>query len=370
MKRPSFNDLCAASGDQSPDVRRYAAVALGELGQAGDARVIPVLLRLLADTGLGVGEEASDALVRIGEPTAGPLIELLSDRSADQLARRRAVRTRATIRTRDAFGPIVESLIDRHEDLEVRRMAAFYLGRLGDRRALQPLCAAMSDRNEDVDVRRNAADALGELGDRRAFETLLAGLQDGVVVNAAGHALEELRDERAIEALLPTFARDDETWRYRVAPIVGKSGPRALGPLFAALGSDDWRVRATAARALSYTEADQAVAPLLEALEHDQNPNVRGEAATALSFFDDDRVVEALLSALQDPSSTVRRAAAQGLDQLTALGRATTDILPALEVAASRNDSEIEARTSEHRFLLRAVERLRNRPRQTDSERS
>jgi HEAT repeat protein len=369
-KRPSFSDLCAASGDQSIEVRGHAAAALGELGKAGDLRVIPLLLGLLADAGPYIGEAASDALVGIREPTVRPLVELLKDRSANPLARSRAVRTLATLRTSEAYEALVGSLTDKGEDMEVRRMAAFYLGRLGDRRALEPLTAAMSDTSEDVDVRRNAAHALGDLGDERAFESLLARLQDSVVGNAAGSALEELRDKRAIVALLPSFASDDETWRYRVAPIVGKGGPKALEPLLAGLGSRDWRVRATAARALSYTEADRAVVPLIGALEHDLNAKVRGEAAAALSFFDGKQVEEALLRALQDPDSAVRQAGAQGLYQLTAQGRASPHMLPALEAAASSDDLETEARSSEQRILLKAVDRLRGRPPRTDSERS
>jgi HEAT repeat protein len=318
MKPPSFIDVCAVSRYQNVDVRRDAAAALGELGRGGDLRVIPPLLRLLADTGHYVGEAASDALVSIGEPAAGPLVELLKHRGADPLARGRAVRTLATMRARGACEVIVASLIDRAEVLDVRRIAAFYLGRLGDRQALNPLVFAVSDTSEDVDTRRNAAYALGELGDKRAFDALRASLEDDDVGNAVGRALQELGDERAIAELLPTFARDDEGWRYRVAPNVGKSGAEALEPLLAGLGSGDWRVRATAACALSYTGAARAVLPLVEILERDQNPEVRGEAATALGFFDGGRVVEALLRALQDHDSAVRQAAAQALYQLTA----------------------------------------------------
>ncbi|HZS94074.1 MAG TPA: HEAT repeat domain-containing protein [Chloroflexota bacterium] len=358
MQQRAFDEVLVAAENHNVDVRRFAAVDLGKLARGGDLRAIPVLLRMLADGGDYVDEAASDALASIGEPAVVPLIELLWDREANPRSRGWAARTLGTIQAPDAFEPMAAVLADTDEDPEVQRMVAFYLGRLGDRRAVEPLTAAMTSPVEDLEVRKNAAYALGELGDRRAFEALLASLQDARIGNWVGSALEELRDERAVAALFPTFGDEDEEWRYRVAPIVGKAGPSAIGPLLEALRSEDWRVRATAARALSYSEADAAVGPLIEVLEKDENEIVRAEAATALGFLNGDQIVSALLGGLRDAAVDVRRASAWGLHHLATLRKVGRDVIPTLEDVAASDRTEVNGRLVVRELLHRVIDQL------------
>ena len=66
--RPAVEPLIAALKDRNSDVRRYAAWALGEIG---DARVVVPLIGALKDEDPWVREEATGALWLITEPYFG-----------------------------------------------------------------------------------------------------------------------------------------------------------------------------------------------------------------------------------------------------------------------------------------------------------
>jgi HEAT repeat protein len=72
--------LIAALHDDSWGVRGVAAGALADIG---DARAVDPLGDTLRDADLGVREAAADALVRIGTPAFEPLAAALQDESWD-----------------------------------------------------------------------------------------------------------------------------------------------------------------------------------------------------------------------------------------------------------------------------------------------
>lgn len=69
-----IDGLTDALQDNDPDIRRRAALALGELGEW---RAVDPLVRVLADPDQAVREAAANALVMVGTPAVEPLIDLI-----------------------------------------------------------------------------------------------------------------------------------------------------------------------------------------------------------------------------------------------------------------------------------------------------
>jgi HEAT repeat protein len=133
-----------------------AAKALGGLG---DARAIEPLIAYLkyprGSYWADGSSAAAEALIKLGEPAAGPLIACLKD-----------------------------------SNVGVRLSAAMALGRIGDTRAVKPLIGCLKDTEEDV--RAAAATALGQIGDHTAIGPLAAAMPDWPAKDNLGQALASL----------------------------------------------------------------------------------------------------------------------------------------------------------------------------------
>jgi HEAT repeat protein len=212
--------------DVDPNVRRYAAWALGEMETA---RGVEPLVARLEDEIADVRLVAAWALGEIKENGAlQPLIELLED--DDPLVREMAVLALGEIEHSSAVSSIVEAVkghpelrepafwalgeIDGNRAQVARRElygrrgspdwenGAVWTGHMGTplsssvSRGVTSVIAALSD--EDPDVRRSAAEWLGERGDPRAVEPLLDLLRDAepAVRAMAVWALDEINPTR------------------------------------------------------------------------------------------------------------------------------------------------------------------------------
>ncbi|MBA5865070.1 MAG: hypothetical protein GDA67_00055 [Nitrospira sp. CR1.3] len=115
------------------DVRKYAISALGKIR---DERVLdPLMLQLRNDE---FKEDATNALVELGEPALTRLVAALKDK--DELVRKQAVLALGRIKHADAINPLVEMLADK--DWFTRLTAAAALEAIGDDRgrdAIKPL---------------------------------------------------------------------------------------------------------------------------------------------------------------------------------------------------------------------------------------
>ena len=128
--------------DKDWHVRKYAAVALGKIG---DDRAIAPLVNALSDEDSDVRWKSLMALGKIGEPAVEPLL--------------------------NAF---------ENEDWQMRGRAAEVLGKIGDERAIEPLVNALNkrDRTQNKYVRGRIIEALGRIGDERAVKPLIKALDD------------------------------------------------------------------------------------------------------------------------------------------------------------------------------------------------
>lgn len=125
--RRDVGGLIDALGDSNEHARRWAAIALGEIG---DPIAVEPLIAALDDDWWGVRYKAAGALGEIGD--------------------KRAVE------------PLITALGDGHED--VRWYAADSLGKIGDPKAIPALEKATTDYN--AEVREHAKEALDEIKSR------------------------------------------------------------------------------------------------------------------------------------------------------------------------------------------------------------
>jgi HEAT repeat protein len=249
--------LIGALNDSDKGVRRTAAMALAQLGDAravepliatlqdvdkhvsqnaveslgqlGDARAVEPLIAIVEGSGVYMCKAAANALGQLGDARAvKPLIGALRDFDVSQSAVKALVRLGPA-----SIEPLIAALKDPHNG--VRERAAEALGQLGD--AVEPLIATLQDSDEHV--RQNAVKALGQLGDARAVEPLVGALKDSCngVRQAAADALKRLRWESADAVLRVIKAIDDED----VAGCV-REGAVAINPLIASLKDESVRL--------------------------------------------------------------------------------------------------------------------------------
>ncbi len=186
--------------DQDPLMRRTAAEALGKIG---DGSAEPLLQRALQDVEPKVREAAVLALARLpvlGEASARGIASLLGD---EDLAVRRAA-AHALGQADDAPASIVPPVAGllRDPDPAVRRAAAHALSGIGANRpeAAEVLIERSGD--PDASVRRWVIAALAESGDPRAVravaDRLLYDHDDGVRIEAA-YRLRFLSEPTALD---------------------------------------------------------------------------------------------------------------------------------------------------------------------------
>jgi HEAT repeat protein len=182
---------------KDPDwaVRREAVITLGEMG---DERCVEPLVRALRDGDWQVREVAVEALGQVGSPAVDLVVKQLRDWDV----RKFAIRTLGKIKDErvldplvqqlrsDEFGedatdalvelgePAVERLLEAltDKDERIRRQAIIALGRIGDRRAVDPLIEMTKDK--DWFTRLTAAAALEKIGDDRGREAIKPLLND------------------------------------------------------------------------------------------------------------------------------------------------------------------------------------------------
>ena len=318
-------------------VRRYAAEALGKMG---DARAVEPLIQALKDETGFVANRAALALGEIGDARAvEPLIESMKYKGG--YVRGGAAQALGELGDKRAVEPLINAL---KADISgyAPRQTAQALGELGDPMAIEPLIQALRD--EDSSLREVAAKSLDKLGwypgdniakvycliakkqwkeftkiGKPAVELLIQALKDEdyQVRGGAAEALREIGDKRAVEPLINVLKADKNSHvRWGAAVALGEIGDkRAVEPLINALKADK-DSRRGAANALGELKDTRAVEPLINVLKADKDFHVRGSAANALGEIGDPRAIEPLIHALKDDNGEVRDKVANALGEI------------------------------------------------------
>ncbi len=217
-----------------PVLRQHSAAALGKVG---DERAIGPLMDRLTDPDPNVAHDVNEALIAMGEPAVLPLIAVLEDRDRATVERARAASLLGKLRDGRAFAPLATALLDTTEVSAIRRSAITGLSELDSQRALDPLTRVIVRRHEEPKTR---VWAVQSIRDRRAFPMLLDILRD---------------------------SEDDSTVRAAAAgQLCALGGQQAVGPLVVALDDTNAAVRYAAVSALGLC-GDERVLPVLRQVE-------------------------------------------------------------------------------------------------------
>lgn len=182
---------------KDPDwaVRREAVITLGEMG---DERCVEPLVRSLRDGDWQVREAAVEALGMVGSPSVDLLVKQLRDWNV----RKYAIRALGKIKDERVLTPLLaqlrsdefkedatEALVElgqpaveqllaalKDKDENVRKQAVIALGRIKDPEAVDALIEKLQDK--DWFIRLTAAAALETIGDERGREAIKPLLQD------------------------------------------------------------------------------------------------------------------------------------------------------------------------------------------------
>jgi HEAT repeat protein len=225
----SVNALLEALRDADPEIRYWAADALGK---AGVAAAVPQLIAALRDPYDAV---RMSACVALGDLKARDALPELTGLLTGKIPRGKGYQL---------FIP---------EDVgAVQWMAARAMGKIGALEAVDPLIQVLPDAGGDLGV--YVAEALGELGDRRAVPALIAaaGRRSEPALRSVLEALGRLGDPAAVPVLLDQLRNGQEDARYAAAVALGRlRDPRAAADMKRAAESDPQAyVREAAARAL------------------------------------------------------------------------------------------------------------------------
>ncbi|MDR4475834.1 MAG: HEAT repeat domain-containing protein [Nitrospira sp.] len=126
------------------DVRKSAIMALGKIR---DERVLEPLMQQLRNDEFM--EDATDALVNLGEPALPGLIKALKDK--EELVRKQAVIALGRIKSSEAIDPLIEML--QNKDWFTRLTAAAALEAIGDERGREAIKPLLKDTDMVVKMR-------------------------------------------------------------------------------------------------------------------------------------------------------------------------------------------------------------------------
>ena len=235
-----------SDGTSEPFLNKKAIEALGRIG---DARAVPVLMRMLTKERQGISfyVESSFALYQVGTPAVDALLSAMEGRDAEltKWAQQNGVNPASyamkgaqilgDLKDRRAEAALIKQLSFTNSSAQiqalVRMQAAEALGRMRTAAAVRPISALLSE--EDPTVRTSYVRALVLLGGRDALPALekAAGQGDWYAREAAMRGVAMLGNEQE-QQLFPKWAQNEPALTAKECQEYGGDGcdnPEALG---------------------------------------------------------------------------------------------------------------------------------------------
>jgi HEAT repeat protein len=322
---PTVDTLLPALRTPDPDVRKFIVDILGDIG---DVRAVPDLIKMLGDVDDNIRIASAEALGKLRDP-----------RAVDALL----------------------SCLSRSDLGWLDYAAAEALGEIGDERSLQPLLAALNRSS----LREPILSSLGKIGNASTLAPLLAGLSDPLrivrevsvmalaaiahkctpleqqvvartvragVNDAAADLLQEMLASssgellKALVALVGWIGREgsirtllllltEEELEEPVAKSLRYLTKSEAVSLIGWLSNGNALIRRTVARVLGEVgclEAEQALIDLL----NDENGHVRSSAAVALGHLQSKPAIAPLIGLLADEYESVQETAIVALAEI------------------------------------------------------
>lgn len=185
----SFSPLMNALTRGSPNARRNAAWALGELG---DAQAVPAL------------------------------VEIIENKYSDVNLLQNAVQALGKIKSVSAITPLIKAL----ENKDIRWSAAQALGEIGSKEVLRALLNNIEHENRGI--RLGVTWALHILKSERTIMPLIRALddEDEEVAKGAAWALQQFTSEEALSKLAEGFIKSTRRAREHITYIFRKIGTK------------------------------------------------------------------------------------------------------------------------------------------------
>lgn len=226
------NDVaCQALMTELGNIRATSTLAsyiVEALGEIGDPKAVPVIVRAIGAGGFELHKIASWALTKLGPDGLEALLRMAANRG--QSGRPYVIRALRTNSMEPAIPLLLQILEDSSEDRFVRCQAAESLGRVGGSPKILPALLTML-RAPEEEVRMGALYGLGALHDSRAYSAIVEHLDSASHRYAAIMALGELGDPRACDLLIPMLKSRDEGDAIHAATALGKIGCHRALPL-------------------------------------------------------------------------------------------------------------------------------------------
>ncbi|MHB9132686.1 MAG: HEAT repeat domain-containing protein [Armatimonadota bacterium] len=306
--------LLAAVKDPVPAVRGEVVNALGSLK---DKRAVDTLLGLLDDTSpidgwTSVRRRATNALGSFPEErVVQRLITMChSTKSGDEFS----TTCQALGRIGALAVPALLAEIDR-TDTTVGNNVISALCKIKDPRAVDPLLAAAANRANDDSL----LEGFTNNPDPRAIPYLKKVLADpqGYYYMAL-KALGAIKDPQTIDAILPFLQHKDNEYREVAVAALGNIGDARVFPQVLALLNDPFPdVRCATIEALGKFGKQEAVMPLITAVNVEEDNHIRAAIATAFKQLNDQRAILPLIVLLHDENRGPRAQAADALQAIT-----------------------------------------------------
>jgi len=279
-----LQDICAllfsAMGDESWRVRKEA-VEVFVSSAPGESMIENLLELLRSEDNAGLRNSAAEAVTRIGERAASPLISLADDDDAD--VRKFVIDAMGSINAMDFVQPLLAALRD--EDVNVAAAAAEHLGNLGDARVVPELINAIVT-NETELFRFNALAAIGKLAVPAPVPDEIKQLAGKELLRKAVYeCLGSIADDSAVALLMEGMGVRQKSSRN--AAIL------ALYRIYSRSGAGP---RQAVESALQRLEGGNLVPVLLESFDP-RDPALAEALVAILDIIGDKRCVEIFLQA-------------------------------------------------------------------------
>ncbi|WP_426749411.1 HEAT repeat domain-containing protein [Myxococcus sp. Y35] len=281
---PLMKALDPAAGDSSAQLANKAIVAT--LGSIGDRRAIPALLPLLRAKDNYSRIEAIQVLGAMkAKEAVEPLIALATDETVEPFLNKKAIEALGNIGDARAAPALVRMLTKERKGKSFYVESSFALYQLGAP-AADVLLPALEGQDADLlkwaqsngvnpaSYAMKAATVLGDLREKRAVSALLKQLAytnsdpqiQALVRMQAADALARMRAQEAVKPLAGLVSETDATVRDAyVRALVRLGGRDALPALEKAAGTGDWYARESAVKGIAML-GDARELPLLQKL--------------------------------------------------------------------------------------------------------
>jgi HEAT repeat protein len=259
-----------------------------DLVKAGGG-VAAYVASLLESVDRDVAASLVNALVRLREPQALPVMAKLTSSPSAYIREQAAVVTGATAVSESS--PMLFPLLEDPE-MRVRAAAVGALRTLGDARAFNKVAGLLGD--PEREVRSRAAEAVTELAKRNGMEREVVPAFRAALTNAQGAA-------RADILLALSHVREVSIWR----------------DLADYLSDDSPEIRSAAAEGLARTGATEAAGRIITQMGREDNKKVRLALMNAVLKLTAVQAVPELVRWLEDPDADIRSAALRTLRVMT-----------------------------------------------------